>query len=168
MELPDLIKNLYTNKSCDWIKKLDDSTIDPFMIQHWLVMNDAIRVQVRWLDKYVFVLKPKMFVSLAWTIIPKTTTPPFVKFIPKNKQEEKFWFLLERIKKHYELSDNDFNANKSRIIKYITQDAQSMIWWFSYYGIPKKFWKENYLDFNLIKNFNKKELPKTTLDAWGL
>ena len=96
MNISTIINNLYTNRSCDWIKNINESEVAPFVIQRYLVMNDRIRVQTRWLDKYVFWLSPKMYLSLAWTIIPKTEKAPFVKFIKQKKENEEYDFILTK------------------------------------------------------------------------
>ena len=166
MNIIDIVKNLYVNKKCDWIRDVDNKDIQPYVIQRWLAMNDYLRVQTRWLDKYVFVLSPKMYLSLAWSIIPKVQRPPFIKYIKQLEEEEEFDFILKRIRKHFQLSDNDYIAMKERIIKEIKKD---MVSWFSFYGIPKKYWKQYYLNFNQIKQFGDKSVKQQTgLDAWGL
>ena len=166
MNIIDIIKNLYTNKKCDWIVDLEDKDIQPYVIQRWLAMNDYLRVQTRWLDKYVFYLTPKMYLSLAWSIMPKLQKPPFIKYIKKVQEEEEFDFILSRVRKHFDLSDNDYNSMKSRIIKEIKKD---MVNWFSFYGIPKKYWKQYYINFNQIKEFEVKiDNSQKGLDAWGL
>ncbi len=161
-----IINNLYTNKKCDWIDKLDDNMIQPYVIQRWLCMNDMVRVQVRWLDKYVFYLTPKMYLSLAWTVLPKTDRTPYTKYLKKIDEKEEFDFILSRIRKQFKLADNDFNSVKDRLITAIKDD---MVLWFSYYGIPKKYWKQYQINFNLIKEFNKKEdIRQKGLANWGL
>lgn len=171
MQPSEIINNLYTNKKCDWIKKLDDRDVSPFVLQQWLAMNDHIRTQVRWLDKYVFTLQqhPKMYLSLAWTIIPKVKKAPFVPYIKKLNKEEEYEFILNRVRKHFLLADNDYNSIKGRLLKYITKDVDSMVQWFSFYGIPKNIWKKYYLDFNLMKKFGNTEKRKQKgLNAWGI
>lgn len=165
MNIFTILENLYTNRKSDWIKSIDETQVQPFLVQRWLVMNDAIRVQTRWLDKYVFVLTPKMYLSLAWSIIPKVQKTPYVKYIKQQQEEEEFAFILDKVRKHFQLSDNDFNCNKSRIIKEI---KNNMTDWFSYYAVPKKIWQKYKLDFNKIKEFGEKPKPKVQgLDAWG-
>jgi len=166
MNILEIIKNLYTNRKCDWIKNIDESEIQPYVIQRWLAMNDHLRVQVRWLDKYVFNLKPKMYLSLAWSIIPKTSKPPFVKYIKQEDDNEEFSFILDKIRQHFKLSDNDFLSNKSRLINAIKKD---MVNWFCFYGIAKRHWNNYYLNFNQIKEYGEDKKPKTqSLDAWGI
>ncbi len=170
MNIFSVLKELYTNKSCSWIRQLDENelvsgNIQPFLIQRWLIMNDSIRVQTRWLDKYVFVLSPKMYLSLAWSIIPKSDKAPFIKYIKKENKEEEFDFILNRGRHHMNLSDNDYNANKSRILDAIKKDMKN---WFAFYGIPKKYWKQYYLNFNYIKEFGKKPNGQKGLAAFGL
>lgn len=165
MELPLIIKHLYTNTKSTWMLNIDENLIAPFVIQNWLCMNDRVRVQTRWLDKYVFTLPSKMYLSLAWSILPKTRKVPFYKFITKPKGAEVFDFILPAIRKHYEMSDNDFNANKSRIVEAIKNDMAN---WFSFYGVKKSKWKKHALDFNLMKKFEVKEKKVVNLSQWGM
>lgn len=161
-----IINQLYTNRSSSWISKLNDEDIQPYVIQRFLVMNDFVRVQARWLDKYVFCLPSKMYLSLAWSVLPKTDNAPFVPYIKKLKSEEEFDFILKLIRKEYRLSDNDFNSIRLRLINAIKND---MVNWFSYYGIPKRFWKKYQLNFNLIKKFGDiKTGGQSALAKWGL
>jgi hypothetical protein len=160
MMLPQIIENIYTNKSSSWFIDLDDSLIQPFLIQRWLVMNKDVRVQVGWLDKYVFNLPPKMWLGLAWSVIPKYPKNPFVRFIKKVEPDTEFEFILTRVKKEFNMSDNDMNAMKTRLIESIKNDMPT---WFKYYGIEKTYWKQYYLNFDGIKEEeNKKE--KTLFD----
>jgi len=166
MNIIDILKNLYTNQKADWIINIDDADIQPYVIQRWLAMNDSVRVQARWLDKYVFYLAPKMYLSLAWSVLPKTRQAPFVTYIKKQDDTEEYSFILTKVRKHFKLSDNDYNYVKERIVESIKKD---MVNWFSYYGIPKKYWKLHYLNFNLIKDFgNTKKKAQTGLSAWGI
>ena len=157
MNIFDLLGNLYTNPKASWIKEIEETDIQPYLIQRWLAMNDNLRVQTRWLDKYVFVLSPKMYLSLAWSIIPKVQKAPYVKYIKKAEEDTEWDFILQRVRKHYKLSDNDFRAVKGRIITAIQKD---MVGWFSFYGIQKKYWKKYYLNFNLIKEYGQQDKPK--------
>ena len=165
-ERNSILGNLYTNKSCKWIIDMEENEIQPFVIQKALCMNDRLRVQVRWMDKYVFSLSPKMYLSLVWSIIPKVDKEPFVKYIKKEKEVEEFKFIIKRIRKHMNLSDNDWEANKTRIMKDLKND---MVNWFCYYGIEKKHWKKYNLPFEKIKTFGvKAKAPPKGLSAWGI
>jgi len=144
----DIIKNLYTNKSSKWILGLDDECINSVVIQKCLIMDDRLRSQVRWLDKYVFVLPPKMFLSLVWSIIPKSNSVPFNKFIKVIDENEKYDFILFRVRKYFKLSDNDYKCNKSRLLLAIKKD---IINWFKFFGIRKAYWQGEYIDFREIK-----------------
>lgn len=164
MMLPQIVENLYTNKKSDWFVDLDDNLIQPFVIQRWLVMNKNIRVQVAWLDKYVFSLPPKMWLGLAWSVVPKEQKMPYIKFIKKQESDTEFDFILTRIRKDLNLSDNDFNTMKTRIIESIKQDMPT---WFKYYGIEKKYWKQYYLSFEGIKEDKKEVKEKSIFDFGG-
>lgn len=152
MMLPQIVKNLYINSKTDWIKELDDTMIEPFVINIWLSMNDKIRMQVRWLDKYVFKIPKKMWLTLAWSVIPKQKKQPWVKFIKKKIDEEEYEFILNKIIKHMNLSDNDYESIKYRLIKYIMENKVD---WFTYYGIEKKHWKQHYLSFEEMRKDKK-------------
>lgn len=167
METSEIVKQLYTNKRSNWIINLDERDISPYLIQRYLLMDDLLRTQARWLDKYVFTLPPKMFLSLAWSVTPKINRKPFVAYIGKlDEKEEKYWYVLKMVRKHFKLSDNDYNAVKSRLINVIEKDK---VVWFRYYGIKKNFWKENYLNFNLIKEGDvSKKQSIDSLSKWGL
>lgn len=166
MNLFQIIEKLYVDKSCKWIDELEDNEIEPFVIQKFLSMNDNLRVQVRWLDKYTFSLPSKMWLSLAWSVLPKYAKMPFIRYIKKAEEEQTFDFILKEVRKQFQLSDNDFKHNKHMILNAIKQD---MVGWFTYYGIPKKYWKEFQLDFALIKHEDQKEIKQLQgLGAWGI
>jgi len=163
MNIFSILKNLYTNKKSDWIKNANDEDIQPYLIQRWLTMNDAVRVQSRWLDKYVFVLPPKMYLSLAWSVLPKTSKTPYVKYIKKNNEEEEFDFILTKVRKHFKLADNDFATLKERILNNIKSNMSD---WFCYYGVEKKYWKRYGLDFNKIKTYGVVTKTFKNLGDW--
>ena len=166
MNIIEIINHLYTDKSVKWIDELEESEIQPFVIQHWLVMNDGVRVQSRWLDKYTFTIPPRMWLSLAWSVLPKFQKQPYAKYIKKIDEEEEYKFILDRIRQHFKLSDNDYNSMKSRLIQEIKKDMKN---WFKYYGIDKSYWRRYYLNFSYMKEDNKK-IVKTPvgLSQWGL
>ena len=163
-----IIRNIYTNPSPKWIQELENNEIKPVVVQRWLVMNDRIRIQIRWLDKYVFALQkiPKMYLSLAWSLIPKVNSPPFCPYIGKDDETDEFNFIFKKIRKHYKMADNDFRAIKERLRKSIESD---MIHWFAYYGIEKKYWRKYYLDFDILKTMGKEQKAQSIgLDKWGM
>lgn len=166
MNIFEIMAHLYTDKNPKWIDELEESEIQPVIIQLWLVMNDQVRVQTRWLDKYTFNLPPKMWLSLAWSVLPKYQKTPFVKYIKKVEDDEEYLFILNKIRQQFKLSDNDFKANKIRLINEIKKDMPS---WFTYYGVEKANWKKYYLDFNVMKQDDKPQIKKPTgLSKWGM
>ncbi len=169
MDIFGILKHLYTNKKLDWIKDINNPDIQPFVIQKWLVMNDKIRVQVRWLDKYVFALQdnPKMYLTLAWSIIPKEEKTPFCKYIKQEKDDDAYEFIIKKIRKQYFLSDNDMKYLKDILINCIEEDKMK---WFSYYGIERKYWRAHQLNYLKLKELGTKRKDKTQkgLAAWGL
>ena len=163
MNIFQIVDNLYTKKDGRWINELDRDEIQPFVIQRFLLMNDSIREYVRWLDKYVFYLPPNMYLSLAWSVIPKANKAPYVKYIKKEKENEELSFILTKIREHMQMSDNDFSANRDRIVNLIKSDMPG---WFRYYGIEKPLWKKYMLDYNYMKLNIKKEKKERQRNLW--
>ena len=150
MNIFDILKNLYTNKESKWILEVNDSDVQPYLVQRWLVMNEKIRKYSRWLDKYVFDLTPKQYLSLAWSVIPKETKTPFVKYIKKQEEDDTFDFITVKIRKHYDMADNDYRVMKERIITDIKKDPEP---WFAFYGIEKQYWAKFGLKFENIAKY---------------
>ncbi len=166
MNLNIVMKNLFTNKSADWIIDIEEGEVQPFIIQRCLAMNDALRVQTRWLDKYTFSLPSKMYLSLAWSVLPKTDKVPYSKYIKQVDETEEFDFILDKVRRHLQLSDNDYNAVRGRLVNSIKDNMPE---WFSFYGVPKRYWRHYCLDFRLIKKLgDERVVPQKGLEAWGL
>jgi len=159
-----ILKHLYTNKSSRWVDTLTDEEIVPHVIQLWLLANVKVRVQARWLDKYAYTLPSKMYLSLAWSIIPKVNRMPFMNYIKKNKEDDKYDFILNSLRKQFELSDNDFVVIKGRLLDNIDNNKEE---WFRYYGVPKKYWRLNKIDFNKIREGRIAEPKCVGLEAFG-
>lgn len=165
MDLFTILNHLYTDKSAKWILEIEENEIQPFVIQKFLSMNDNLRNFSRWLDKYTFTLPPRMWLSLAWSVLPKYPKMPFVRYIKKVEEEQTYDFILKEVRKQFLLSDNDYKHNKGRILESIKKD---MIEWFKYYGVPKKYWKEHQLDWSQMKAEEKRVNNIKGLEAWGI
>ena len=151
----EIINKLYTEKTSDWMLHLEDADIQPMVINRFIGLNSKLRNHARVLDKYSFSLPAKMWLSLAWSALPKYSKAPFVKYISKKKEDTEFDFILDRVRKHYKLSDNDFAANKSRLLEFIKNDK---VIWFKFYGIPKTHWKRYRVDFKLMGEPEEKKV----------
>jgi hypothetical protein len=89
-----------------------------------------------------------MWLSLAWSVIPKHSKAPFVKYIKQKESDGKYDFILKKIRKVLEASDNDWKYYEDTFIKAIEKD---MVYWFTIFGIEKARWKEFHLNFDLMK-----------------
>lgn len=167
MNIFQVLSGLYTQTNSRWMKDITDSDIQPFVINRWLSMNDNVRKVTHWLDRYVFFLPPKMYLSLAWSVLPKTKKAPFIKYIKQESEDTEFNFIYSKIRKQFSLSDNDWVIVKPYIHNAIKKD---MINWFSYYGVKKPYWRRYQLDYEQMKNFNRDEgrPARKGLEAWGL
>ena len=165
-----IINNLFRSRKIGWCKEYDyRPDYENFILQRWLMRYDAIRVQVRWLDKYVYALPKSMFLSLTWSVIPKIAEneriPNFDSY-KAEKTEDEYLFILKSVRKQYKLSDNDYNALRDRIVDCVKKDTVN---WFSYYGVPKAYWKKYNLNFDLIKEFGQSRgVSQQGLEKWGL
>jgi len=143
-----LISKLYTSKDSKWINDIDEKKVEPFVVQRWLCMNQKVSKETRYLDQFVFHLKPKQYLSLAWAILPKTEKSPFVRYIKKEVTKDNLDFLMVKIREYFKMSDNDWNINKDNIRKLLDEDLAS---WFKFFGVRKYYWKKFGIDFNKIK-----------------
>lgn len=154
MELFELLEKLYTKTNPKWINEVDNS-IPPIIINKWLAMNKKNYEIVKELDKYTFILQPKQFVLLAWSMIPKEDKMPFVRYYKEVKEEDEFDFIWSEFRKKFEISNNDFEAAK-KLYKYHFKN--NMIEYFKLFGVSKKLWKKYDLDFNEMKAPEEKML----------
>jgi hypothetical protein len=167
MMLFKVLKRLYCYKDSSWIHKLSNEDVaqsPPFLLQRYLLMNPRISKHVRWLDKYTFNLPTKMYLSLAWSVLPKYDITPKVKYIKKKDTSEQYEYIISCFRKELEMSDNDFESCREYLLSEIEKNP---VQWFKYYGAPKKLWKDNKLDFNEMKKSDKPEVKKQQgLQSW--
>lgn len=132
MELIEIMRNIYCNPSLKWMDDVEENEISPYVINMWLAMNDQLAVQCRYLDKFTFSLPPKMFLSLTWSVIPKQRSMPYAPFIKKKKTETEL--IFQRIRQHFVMSDNDFNASKQILINEVSKNKHE---WNKFYAIKE-------------------------------
>jgi hypothetical protein len=169
MNIFAILSHVYTNKHSQWIDLLDDDDINStvvYTLSRFFICNDEIRIQARFLDKYTYNIPPKMWLSLAWSIIPKYNKAPFVKYIKSLDDEDEWGFILNKIRRYYEMSDNDFKHTRMFLINNIKKDMYS---YFCAWGIEKSYWKKYGLDYSKIKEYGEKRIvPQQGLNAWGI
>ena len=156
----EIVGCLYTEKDSKWLLELEENEIQPMVINRYIGLNPKLRNHARILDKYTFTLPHLMWLSLAWSALPKYNKAPFIKYISKKDESIEFDFILNRIRKYYKLSDNDYTANKSRLLKFIKADK---VKWFRFYGVEKTHWKRYRIDFNLMGESDKPKKRVMTL-----
>jgi len=149
MEIFEIVNKLYTTKSLEWIKDLENNEINPLLINRWLSMNTEILPQCKELEKYVFTLSPKHYLQFAWNIVPKYSKAPFRKYIKSvGDKEFEYDYLVVKIRKYLQMSDNDWNATKKYFIKDIEENK---IEYFKMFAVDKNTWKKNGIDYELMK-----------------
>jgi len=156
----DIVAKLFTEKNSTWMIQLDDIEVQPIIINRYIGLIPKFRNHARILDKYVFTIPPKMWLSLAWSALPKFSKAPYIQYISKKKEDTEFDFILDRIRKHFKMSDNDYNANKSRLLTYIKNDKSA---WFKFYGIEKTHWKRYRIDFKQMSDSDEPTRRNVTL-----
>jgi hypothetical protein len=160
MDLFGILRNIYTKNNINWLNDVDQSDeIQPFLLNKWLSMDNNLQKEVRYLDKYVFYLEPKQFMMLAWSVVPKTTFK-FNKYIKKNDEiEEEYNFLITKVRKKLEISDNDWKESKHYYLEDIEKNKTQ---YFKSFGIDKKTWKKFGLDYKEISK--EKEVKKENIN----
>jgi len=159
----NIISNIYTKRNSKWIDEIDNN-IAPVLILKWLSMNDKIITHVNYLNKYVYWLEPKHFLSLAWAIIPKYSKAPFIKYMKKQEEENLYEELFIKIRKVLEMSDNDFKYCHPYLLKEIENNKKK---WFNKFGMDKKFWATHGMDSKQEMKSEKRE-GKGGLELFGL
>ena len=166
MNIFRVLNYLQTKNNINWLNGLDDfNEVQPFILNKWLSMDKELQRYVRFLDKYTFYLEPKQFLMLAWSVLPKKQKIGFNKYIKKNKElEEEYNFLIIRIRKVLEISDNDWKIIK----KYYIQDIEeNKIEYFKSFGVNKKKWKKFNLDYKKMKEVPEIQIEnKNNLNKW--
>lgn len=161
MNIFQILSNLFCNPKSDWILDLEEEHIQPKIIHDYLSMCNKSIKQAAIVNKFVYVLPPKMYLSAVWSILffngKKLNKAPFIKYKGKKKGKERFWFLHEKIQRHLKMSDTDLKYNQELIDKEIDKDKPK---WFAFYGIQKQHWDNYSIDFNLMKEVNKREENK--------
>jgi len=167
MNIFDILKQLYTNPKSDWILNVDEKTINPVMIQRFITLHKSSAKKARILNKFVFNLPPKMYLSAAWSILyfndKKLSKPPFIKYRKKKDVKPDYHYVLDKVKKQFEMSNKDLDIVKPFLINAIKNDK---VTWFSYYGIDKVKWRENVLDVDLMREYGDRPKVKNGLDAF--
>lgn len=158
-----IINNIYTKHNSEWINNLEDSEIQPIVINKWLMFNTRILPYTRYLDRYVFSLKPKHWLLLAWSIIPKQK-PPFVKYIKKlEKDDDIYENIWEKVRNILELSNNDFESSKKYLLIEFNKNKPK---WFKLLGMNKEMFDKHNIPYNM--NEGEVKGNKSGLELFGL
>lgn len=169
MNIFEIIKNLFTNPKSKWILDLNDEDIKPVIIQRFLCLHPTSMKQARFLNSFVYTLPPKMYLSAAWTLLffdnKKLSKAPFIQYPKKETVHERYHFIFDKVKRHFNMSDRDLEVNKKFIVQAVKKDP---VGWFSFYGIENTYWSLFNLDINDAKKYcdRPKFKSKEHLDAW--
>ncbi len=164
LEIFKTVAHLYNRQTPDWIFEIEEEP-SPVVINKVLSMNVQNYEICKILNKYIFVLEPRAWLLLAWSMVPKYEKAPFVKYIKTVEEEEDdLQFLWDKVKKKNEFYGNDFRINKDRIFEEFDKNKEE---WFKSYGIEKKYWKQFGLDFNKMYE-GEREVVKVNkgLEGW--
>lgn len=164
-DLFKVIAYLYKEPSSNWIYELEQPPA-PIIVNRFLSMNTNNIRLCKYLNNYIFVLEPKMFLLLAWSLIPKVEKALFVKYIKtQTDEDDEFDFLWKKVRIKNEFYGNDYKSSKQLLDDNLDKNMEK---WFKFYGIEKKYWKKYNLDFNKMSE-GKREGQKSfknSLEAW--
>lgn len=163
MDIFKILENIYTNSNSCWIEELEDSEIQPFLINNWLSMNNQNINICKYLDKYTFSLPIKKWLHLAWAVVPKRGSAPFVKYIKKKDEDESYPELMQKVKTFLGILGNDLDEFNKRVRPVVEQDLSKYM---RFFGMEKKLWKKYGLDYNDMKVEDIKREIKKGLDLW--
>jgi len=169
MNIFDILKQLFTATTADWILTVDNNDINPVIIQRFLSLHRDSAKTARITNKFVYTLPPKMYLSTVWTLLSdngkKYKKTPFIKYPKKEEKEHKYKFIHDKMKKQYQLSDTDFNV----VEQFVNRDIEkNKVDWFSYYGAKREQWLKNDLDMTLLETYKERNTKPSSekLDAW--
>ncbi len=148
MDLFHVLAKLYTAPDLEWLTDVSDRDVSPIVIQKYLMMNNKVIVHARTLEPYVFNLPTRMYLALAWSVLPKYDKAPFVKYIKAIEKPQKYPEIVAKIRRILKISDNDWKHQGKYYIKAIESDP---VKWFKELGIEKKVWDEYKLDFEYMR-----------------
>ncbi len=164
MNIYKILHNLFCNPKSDWILSLDDKKISTKLVHDYLSMYPKSIIQASILNKYLYSLPPKMYLSGMWSVLffngKKLVKIPFIKYKGKKKEKQKFYFMYEKIQRHLKMSDNEIKFNKDIIDKELDNNK---VKWFSFYGINKNYWNHFNIDYNLMKKYKDRGAKKKDL-----
>lgn len=149
MDLFEILKNLFTNPHSKWILELDDKDINIFIIQRYLALYHDSSTKAVMLNKFTK-LEPKMYLSLAWSLLwfngAKLNKVPFIKYPQKENRRVYYDNILNAVKKYLDMSDNEFNDVVEFILPDIEKDKYP---WFKAFGMNESEYKSHGLDFKM-------------------
>jgi hypothetical protein len=169
MNIFQILTNLFTKTDCKWVLEVEDKDISPPVILRFLSLNLSTKNQARVLTQFMYSVPPKMFLSAAWSIIflngKKVNKAPFIKYPKKVKADEKYDFIIDKMRKQFELAERDFEIVRPFVIADIEKNK---VEWFSYYGVQASQWKRHNLAIDNMKLYgNRKQVEvKKGLDAF--
>ena len=169
MNILEILQKLFTCKTSKWILDVDDKDINPVIIQRFLVLNNMTMMKSRILNRFVYTVPPKVYLSAAWTVLffdgKKLNKTPFIKYPKKTEVKRKYGFIHDKMRKQFHMSEKDLEIVIAFIDANIKKDKPT---WFSYYGIKKHEWKMNDIDINLMRAYGDRTTVKSKvgLDAF--
>ena len=157
-----IINCIYTKQDSTWIDALDEYP-SPVVLNKFLGMNDNISAYAKFLDRFVYWLDARHWIALAWSVVPKYSKAPFVKFIKKSDEVEMLEPLLAKVRNVLELGDSDYLCCKDLIVSEVLKDKKK---WFSALGMGKEFVEKFGLNYSDLGGEIK--TGKSGLELWDL
>lgn len=159
-----MVNKLYTERSSIWISALENNEIQPFVLNKFLMMNDKVLQEVKYLNQYTFCLEPKQWLHLAWCILPKYEKAPFCKYIKKVDVLAEHTEILSRVHELLEIKGSDCVSD----MYFVKEMSKDWTTWLRLFGMDKKVWKKYDLDYKEMKKGIEREIveQKKGLDAW--
>ena len=139
MNIFTIINHIYTDEHSDWIHEVEDNEIQPFNINNFLMRNDDNILYCAELNKFTFILTPKRWLHLCWSLIPKLDRVPYITYIKKSESEFLYPELISRIKHYLDIEQKNDTEFDKYILPVVCKD---MVKYMHQFGMEKKYWKK--------------------------
>lgn len=159
----DILRNLYTNTSSTWLLTVDENSFEPFLLNKWLLLNPQLSKVCDFLNKYSFIINKLHWLHLAWCIIPKTSSAPFVQWVKKKEVVEEHEEIISRVCEILGLKGRDREFYSEHFVKVFNKDRE---FYLRELGMSKKVWGKYGLDYGVLKK-SEVVVGKKGLDLWG-
>lgn len=159
----EILKNLYTNRSSEWLKEVSPNDFEPLLLNKWLVLNPQNSVVCKYLDRFSFVINKSHWLHLCWSVVPKTSSAPFIKWVKRKDLSDEHVEVITKVCEVLGLKGRDREFYTEHFIRTFNKDRE---FYLKGLGMSKKVWDKYGLDYGVLQQGEVVQ-GKKGLDLWG-